>query len=723
MNYMPESVQPVFKQEADEVVSLIGGGMLLIIDCDDQKPSVVYWGIELSHGSNIAQVGALMTAQVPRSSPSNDHKITLIPTDGEGFLGQSGLRCHREGQSWAVDLKLSSIEQSNEHSVIFNYQDNDHGVTVKQTLAMDAATGLVCYDNVITNLNDQVLQLDWLASATLPIPAACSDIIGFEGRWGKEFQLKRTQRFCGLHVRENKAGRTSQDSYPAIIVAEPDCKDLSGTAYAFHLGWSGNHRLYVEERSDSRNLVGMGELLLPGEIRLAKDDSYASPTMYGVFSNTGLNGVTQAFHAFVRSDILRPQISSKKRPVHFNTWEALYFDHTPEGLMRLAERAAELGAERYVLDDGWFRNRNDDTAGLGDWFVDEERYPEGLQPIIDKVHSLDMEFGIWFEPEMVNPESDLYKAHPDWTLSHLNASPIQSRNQLVLDFSRQEVCDYIFDCVDSLLQQYDIKYIKWDMNRDLHQPTNYLGQAGVHKHVQALYKMLSGLRDKHPHVEIESCSSGGARADLGILRYTDRFWASDSNDAVDRLSIQKGISLFLPPEIMGSHIGPYDCHLTGRKLDPELRSAVSLFGHMGVEADPDDSPQADLDVCKQGIALHKKFRHLVHHGQLYRFELNKHSDAFGVISNDKTEALYSYVELGGYPRHLASQYCFHGLDDSQLYEFNVVWPSNLKTPTPEIITSLNGRALPGDWLKQVGIRMPLLLPQSCVLIHLKVIEA
>eukprot|EP00903_Cladosiphon_okamuranus_P002613 g2611.t1 len=335
------------------------------------------------------------------------------------------------------------------------------------------------------------------------------------------------------------------------------------------------------------------------------------------------------------------RIDRKKRPIHYNTWEAVYFDHDHETLFNLANKAAEVGAERFILDDGWFGSRRNDKAGLGDWWPSKDVYPDGLGPLIKHVTDLGMEFGLWFEPEMVNPDSELYREHPDWILHAEGVEQVPFRSQFVLDLTRPEVSDYLFDHMHKLLSEHEISYVKWDMNRDVHHPGSR-GRPAIHQQTRALYALIERLREAHPDLEIESCSSGGARADYGILRRTDRIWTSDSNDALDRQRIQRGASHFFPLEIMGAHVGPETCHITGRRLSMEMRVATALFGHMGMELNLLEEAPANLEVLKAGLALHKQHRDLIHSGDFHRLDTPDHVNAIGVVAKDRSEALFSW---------------------------------------------------------------------------------
>jgi alpha-galactosidase len=295
--------------------------------------------------------------------------------------------------------------------------------------------------------------------------------------------------------------------------------------------------------------------------------------------------MSRHFHQHVREHILADRISSKPRPIHLNTWEGIYFDHDPQYIMDMATQSAEMGVERFIIDDGWFRNRDGDKAALGDWYLDENKYPDGLNGIVEHVNRLGMEFGLWFEPEMVNKDSDLYRAHPEWLLAVEGYDQPTGRNQYAINLQIDEAFDYLFDRLDYFLSSYNIEYIKWDMNREIVQP-GHEGFASGHKQVERYYQLVDKLVAKYPNVEIESCAAGGGRIDFEVLKRTVRFWASDNNDALERQQIQRSMSYFFPPEVMGCHIGARHCHSTRRTHDINFRGLTALFGHMGIELDP-----------------------------------------------------------------------------------------------------------------------------------------
>lgn len=689
----------------------------LVIDCRGNAPAILYWGSRLSEATSPDMLSLLATRQELQACQAQEALITLSPEAATGFMGSPGVQMHRSGRQWAIYAKTKSVNLVDNQLTIIS---QCHGAEIQLThcLALHASTDVLTATTAITNIGSSALWLDRCDAPCIPVPMRYNKILGFTGRWANEFQQVSIDRFPGAYVRENRSGRTSHDSFPGVVVHTEDTNESSGSAYGLHLGWSGNHQLRIEEQHTGQAYAQLGELFFPGEMSLEPGEKYCSPTLYGTSTAHGFSAISESFHGYVRASLTDKRVRNKVRPVHFNTWEAVYFDLSYDRLCELADVAAEVGAERFVLDDGWFKNRKSDKAGLGDWFVDNTVFEDGLGPLIDHVKAKNMEFGLWVEPEMVNPDSDLYRAHSDWVLNADPAPLILSRNQLVLDLTRTEVQTYLFERLDALLTEYSISYLKWDMNRAVYQPNNQGGRAIGHYQTNALYTLLGRLRAAHPAVEIESCSSGGGRADFGILGFTDRIWTSDSNDALDRLRIQKGFSMFFPAEVMGAHIGPGVCHITGRILSMETRAGVAMFGHMGIEANLLEMDDDQTETLKAGVALHKKHRQLIHSGNLVRLNTQSNENGFGIIAQDGGEALFSYTQLDSLSHSVGGRLQFIGLDSNCLYQVSIVWPQEPKSYSTSILDVINGSVISGEALTKAGIQLPIMHPASLLVFHL-----
>jgi alpha-galactosidase len=484
-----------------------------------------------------------------------------------------------------------------------------------------------------------------------------------------------------------------------------------------HLAWSGNHALLAERLDDGRRYVQLGELLHPGEVVLEPGESYGTPWVLGVYADGGLTPATWGFHRALRTRAIAP---TTPRPVTLNTWEAVYFDHESSRLRELADRAARVGVERFVLDDGWFGSRRDDTRGLGEWWVSDEVYPEGLGPLIDHVRSLGMEFGIWVEPEMVNADSAVAREHPEWIATVAGHDPVLGRNQLVLDLTNDDAYEYVAAHLDALLRTHDIGFVKWDMNRPHVAAADASGAPASHRLVLALYRLLDELRAAHPSVEFESCASGGGRIDHAILERTDRVWTSDCNDAVERQVIQRGASMLVPPEVMGCHIGPPTAHTTGRRQAIAFRGITAMFGHLGIEWDLTGADDAQLDALADVVALHRQHRQLLHEGDVVRLDTEPSVCAHGVYAADRSAGLVSFAQLTTGDGLAPSPLVLPGLDPDRVYRVEHVALPGLRLGhgrLPDWWAS--GCELTGAALAAVGVQLPALLPETAVLLSLR----
>jgi alpha-galactosidase len=703
-------------------IRLDAKGVTLIISCvPGTPPSILHWGKRLLAAIGVEEVRLLGARLGGPGSPDVYVAASMALEPGIGLLGPSGFSAHRDGRDWGSVFVVRDVQAETNSAKIACYDPNTQ-IALDYTIALDPDSGILTISSAVTNQGDSPLELVEMATAALPIPQHMEELIGFSGRWTDEFRRERLSRFSGGYVRENRRGRTSHDSFPAVILCAANTNEGSGEAYGLHLAWSGNHRLRVDTMLDGRGLATAGALLWPGEVILAPGETYESPQIVCGYSAHGLSALSRSFHSHVREKLLRQSTRNKPRPVHYNTWEAVYFDHDLDKLKDIADRAAAIGVERFVLDDGWFGARRDDTAGLGDWIISNDVYPDGLKPLVDHVTGLGMEMGIWFEPEMVNPDSDLYRAHPDWALKINDVNQVPFRNQYVLDISRAEVADYLFTRIDAVLRDHDIGYIKWDMNRDLNHPGDSQGQPRAFAQVTALYALIDRIRAAHPHVEIESCASGGARPDMGILAHTDRIWTSDSNDAHDRQAIQRGASYFLPLDVMGAHVGPSKCHQTGRKLSMAMRCGTALMGHMGMELNLLTEPEVDLAELQAAVALYKQHRALLHSGDHYRLDTPAYLNASGVVAPDKLGALYSVAFISGHAMTIPDRIFFAGLDTARKYRLRLIWPQRWKShstpPVDRAIDFSKDAVFSGEALMALGMQLPLTYPDSVLLFHL-----
>lgn len=683
-----------------------GGETLVFLTTEAGAPRLVYWGPDLGPADPVPALARLSLRAIPHGMLDGGERLTWLPEAGQGFTGHPGLLAHRDGAELVTQMTLAASELA-PGAASLALEDAAAGVRLTLTLALDAATGVLSSRATLRNLGDEPLTLDWLAAGAFDSPHA--DLLLFDGRWTREFIPVRQTLSTGLIAKENRTGRTSHHAPPFAVIGEAGFGEIHGEAIGLHLAWSGDHRIFAERLRDGRIQVQAGELLHPGEVILAPGETYETPSLYLARSAAGLNGLSDRFHPFVRDVILGGRLRGKTRPVHYNGWEAIYFDHDLATLKTLADLAAQAGAERYVLDDGWFKGRPDDRSGLGDWSVDPAKYPDGLTPLIDHVRGLGLEFGLWVEPEMANADSDLLRAHPDWILGDPGRDQPLGRGQYVLDLTRPEVSDNLYGQLDALLSANAIGYLKWDMNRDL---THALsgGRAAVHRQTLAVYALIDRLRGAHPGVEIESCSSGGGRADYEILRRTDRIWTSDCNDPIERQAIQRGFSIFFPPEVMGSHVGAAASHTTARTASLDLRAMTTLAGHMGIEADLRAFSDEERAALAAAIALHKTLRAELHAGRTLRLE---HPDpgCLAFVQLGETLGLVSAAQVatpqtvGLLPLRLA------GLEPEATYEITMVNPpARPFAVMKRRIPLVKGDALraTGLMLAQLGVPLPVM---------------
>jgi alpha-galactosidase len=694
-----------------------GGDTLVFSTVASAPPALVYWGPSLPKSADLDSVAALAQRPVPHGMLDCGEVLDLAPDAGRGFCGTPLALLHRSGALVISQFQIVTMTASQTRALIV-LEDAAAGVRLELEIEIDANCGVVAFRNRLTNLGQAELYLDGLAAGCLPLDH--DELLAFEGRWANEGRAYRQRVIGGMWASENRTGRTSHHAPPFLVVGEPGFTDQSGTVLGLHLAWSGNHRLLVERLRDGRLQVQAAELFLPGEVVLATGAHYQTPTLYAARSDTGLNGLSDRFHPFVRQTILCGRLAGRPRPVHFNTWEAIYFDHEPSVLAELIAAAAAVGAERFVLDDGWFRGRNDDRTSLGDWTADPVKYPDGLLPLIDKVHTAGMGFGLWVEPEMANADSELLRAHPDWVLGVSDRVQPLGRGQYVLDLTRPEVRSTIFEQLDRLLTQNPIDYLKWDMNRDLTHPVSG-GHAAVHRQTLAVYGLIDDLRARHPGVEIESCASGGGRADFEILRRTDRIWTSDCNDPVERQAIQRSFSLFFPPEVMGAHIGPRASHTTARETAMEFRAWTALFGHLGIEADLRSMTFDERQTLTNLIGVYKQYRALLHGGRSLRLS---HADTgmTAMMVTDGFSTLVSAAQVATPASAILAPLRLLGLDPLTTYRVKLLNPPREPDRTMKHVPeNLSGKAfeVDGTSLMYQGLILPLLRAQEIAVYHLE----
>ena len=686
---------------------LANGGVGLLVDLRHGDPVVVHWGADL--GTAVPDADAF-TEAVAHSSYDTPIRPSVAPQSSRGWLGRPAVRGSRDGRAFSPLLVLHDVEGS---ATDLRLGLVDELTRLRVDIALELTpSGLLLATSTLTNAGDTPYLVGGL-DTVLPIPDHAVDSLDTTGRWSREKHPQRRRIDQGLWVRGGRHGRTGHDATAVLAAGTAGFDWGTGEVWAVHLGWSGDGETFLERLRSGQGLLGGGELLQPGEIVLEPGADLTAPTLYAAWSGAGLDGISARFHDWMRA---RPQHPSTPRPVVLNTWEAVYFDHRLPPLLELADTAAALGVERFVLDDGWFTHRRHDRAGLGDWTVDAGVWPDGLGPLIDHVHGLGMQFGLWVEPEMINVDSDLARAHPEWIAGPGDREPLEWRHQQVLDLAEPEAAAHILGALDALLTEYRIDYLKWDQNRD--QPElGSAGRASSHDQTLAVYALLDELHARHPGLEIESCSSGGARVDLGILQRTERLWASDSNDALERQTIQRWTQLLVPPELVGAHVGPTVSHTSGRTHSASFRVLTAMLGHFGMEWDVRTTTDDERRVLTEGIAFYKRHRELLHSGRMVRLDgPDPALQTTGVVSADRSHAVFIAARLASGPAEIPPRLRLRGLDPERIYRVELGLPlepgtSGERTQTPWLERGLTAS---GAALHRIGVPVPMLYPEQAI---------
>ena len=683
----------------------------LLLEVIDGALVIQHWGAPV-HG-DLAAVQTAIRPSIANSSWDQPQFPGIMRESSRGFLGRPTLSGHRNGKAWSTKFEVTD----------FHHQKNRVGVTfrdlhaeIEVVISFELDTNGVLFQRAtVKNLADTDYCINEFIH-WLPLPKEATQTLDFAGRWSNERNPQRKEIATGTWVRESREGRSGHNFSIADIALTAHTSFQSGSAWATSIAWSGNSQYLVEKLFDGSQSIGAGELLMPGELILSSGQSYEAPALISVFSAEGLDGVSAAYHSYLRARDVHPK---RERPLTLNMWEALYFDHDEEKIKALVDVAAEVGIERVVLDDGWFHSRRNDRAGLGDWVIDPAVWPHGLSPIIKYINDKGIEFGLWFEGEMVNPDSDLYRAHPEWILHEADRVPPLWRHQLVLDIGHEGAFNHVLEQTSAVLAAHNIAYIKWDHNRVL-VDAGHLGSAGVHRQTQAIYRLFAELKKRHPGLEIESCASGGARIDLGVIDLVDRFWTSDNNDALERQTIQRWTAQVIAPELLGTHIGPTHGHQTGRTLELSMRATTALFGHAGIEWDITEATTEERKHLSTWAQYYKNNRGLLHSGKMVRVDYPEpHAYLHGVIAHDASRAIFAYVQLTPTVAIHPSPLKFPGLDQTASYVIKAVFPAG--KPRFMLITPpdwMAGITMSGSALSAIGVTAPILAPANAFLIEI-----
>jgi alpha-galactosidase len=645
----------VFRIDTDAVSYAFG------VNENDQLQTL-YWGARLA------------TSDALPAAHTNEGNVSFDPPASTSLQEYAGW-----GGSMYVEPDLKLRYADGNRDLVLHYVSHRikgdtldvHLRDIRQPLdvtlhyVVDPATGIIGRSALIENHTKQAVTIDSVAAASWNLPAAEDYSLRYlTGRWAGEWQLQTRAITPGNTVLESRRGSTGHENNPWFAIERGgDWAEDHGDVWFGALAWSGSWRITVEQGVLHQVRVTGGFNPFDFAWPLAPGESVSTPVFYAGYTSGGIGEASRLLHRFELAQIVPQHPKPRLRPVLYNSWEATNFAVDQVGQEHLAELAASIGVERFVMDDGWFGARNDDHAGLGDWVVNPKKFPHGLKPLIDKVHALKMDFGLWVEPEMVNPDSDLYRAHPDWVLNFTDRPRSEGRNQLVLNLARQDVRDHVFKVLDDLLSHNDIAFLKWDYNRNWSEPgwpqvAPDQQQKVYVDYVRNLYGILAELRRRHPNVEIESCSGGGGRVDLGILGHTDQVWPSDNTDPFDRLSIQDGFSYAYAPAVMMAWVTDSPNWVNDRRTSLDYRFLSSMQGSLGIGANLLHWTAQDFATAKKYVAEYKAIRASVQQGRLYRLlsprDNSPHAATESVSRDGKQAVLFAFLHAGQmkypYPR-------------------------------------------------------------------------
>lgn len=677
------------------------GEMSYVVGVNDANAvQSMYWGPRLKAGT-----GFDAPKQLPELA-SFDPPVNTTPLEypawGEGLSFEPALKVSFRDGNRSVQLIFVDATQTGDQLEI---TERDIKAPVFVHLFYRAyPSGVLARWSKIENRGKESFTVEQGSSATWNLPSSkLYDLRWLTGRWGGEWQLHTEGLQPGSRVLESRRGSTSHQTNPWFAIGrQNETTEAAGPVWFGELGWSGSWRMVVEQTASDRVRITGGYNPFDFSYPLAARATLETPAFYAGYTSGGHGEASRILHRFQRASILPQAPQPKPRPIIFNSWEATGFDVDEAGQIALAEKAAQVGAERMVIDDGWFGQRKNDHAGLGDWYLNPQKFPHGLKPVIDRVHALGMDFGIWVEPEMVNPDSDLYRKHPEWAMNFPGRPRTEARNQLLLNLARDDVRQYVFTWLDKLVSENDIAFLKWDYNRNWSEPgwdavpleqqkTIYL------RYVENLYSILAELRKKHPSLEIESCSGGGGRVDLGILRYTDEVWPSDNTDALDRLTIQDGFTHAYSPNLMVAWVTDVPNFLDKRVIPLSFRFLVAMTGSLGIGGNLNHWTPEEMNEAKRMTAFYKQTRNTVQFGSLYRLVSPQGSEqtATEYVSTDGKQAVaFGFL----HSQHYGSPFPvlqLRGLDAASTYKLTPL--DSLKAKGLPV--QLTGAQLMGDGLQ------------------------
>ena len=681
----------IFKLDTANTSYMIG-----IVD-EEQFVGHIYYGAKIRMQDATYLMHTMENPLVP--SINNRERCSFLdtfpmeyPGHGAGDYREGCIRVKTKAGHSVVGLQYESYKILDEKPALEGLPSSFAGNEACQTLVLTCKDSILDLEvellysvfekeDIITrsvrviNHSADPIYLTKVYSACVDMDDRDYEWLTLHGSWARERQIERKKLGYGKQSVGSVRGESSHQEHPFIAWMDPDTTQTQGDVYAMHFVYSGNFQAQIEKSQFESIRVTMGINAEDFCWKLKQGECFTAPEVVLTFSSEGMGNMTRNLHDFYRDHMIRSKYTHMKRPILINNWEATYFDFNTEKLLSIAKRASELGIEMLVMDDGWFGHRNDDATSLGDWFVNEEKITGGLKYLVDEVNKLGLKFGIWMEPEMISPDSKLYEQHPDWAIAVPGRTATLSRNQYVLDLSRKEVRDYVFDMISNILHSANIEYVKWDMNRQLSDMGSYELSSDrqgelYHRYVLGVYELQERLITEFPDLLLENCSGGGARFDPGMLYYSPQIWCSDDTDAVERLKIQEGTALMYPLSAMGAHISVCPNHTVGRNTPFETRGNVALAGTFGYELDITKIPQEDQEMIPQQVQMYHKYNDLVREGDYYRiasYRENHEFDCYLVAAKDKKEALVTFVQVIGRPNYHSRCIRLQGLDPAMNY--------------------------------------------------------
>ena len=580
--------------------------------------------------------------------------------NAEGFRGSEFLYKNHQiqkGKPKLSGLPATFAEEKDCETLVITCEDRVSGLELELFFSVFSDLNVITRSAKLINKGKKEVFIERMLSACLDMDDRNCELLTLCGAWARERRIERAPLRYGRQNVASFRGTSSHQEHPFFALVSSDAGEDNGEVYAMHFVYSGNFLAQVEKTPFDQLRMTMGIHPEGFSWKLNPGESFTAPEVVMVYSGEGIGEMTRTLHDLYRNHLIRSSYKNRERPILINNWEATYFDFNEEKLLDMAREAAKLGIELFVMDDGWFGKRNSDEGSLGDWTVNQEKIPGGLKKLTEQIGTLGMKFGIWFEPEMISPDSDLYRVHPDWAIGIPGRTITQSRAQYVLDLSRKEVVDYVYGAVASILRSADISYIKWDMNRQL----TSMGSKELepdrqgelyHRYMLGVYELQERLMAEFPELLLENCSGGGARFDPGMLYYSPQIWCSDDTDAMERLMIQEGTAMIYPLSAIGSHVSACPNHTVGRITPFSTRGHVALGGTFGYELDITKLSPEEKEEIRSQIALYHKYSKLMLLGDYYRLASvreNRYYDSWMVVSKDKTEALVTWVQVLAQP--------------------------------------------------------------------------